>query len=343
MRLTLFTLLVGFAVAFCSGCERTPQGAAADTNRPTAKAPTPEQLIKEQPREPEVPAPQPQPGEFTTLASPKREPCELNLVSITVEATPTIDGSADDEAWLSASEITTLDRSSQREIRLKSVHTAEEIFLLVTMPDAAPSESHKTWVWDPNERIYKQAEDREDTFVFKWSMSGNDAQLSLFTNPRPHEADVWFWKACRTNPAGYADDKRQGLSATPDKRSRQIDAADGSVLYLLRSGDEGQSAYDEELVFEYRGATVRRFLARQPQGSRADVRAKGRWSDGNWTIELARQLNTGHDDDVVFENGGSYLFGISCYEISYDEPAPEWTQPLYRTGDVFDRILLTIR
>ena len=343
MRSTRFVLLLGLAVASCSGCERTPQGAVAGTSRPAIKAPTEEQPTRKSPQ----PAPpkqlQAEPGEFTTVAAPKREPCDLNLVSLTVGVAPALDGRTDDEAWSSAAEVSTLDRSSQREIRIKSVHTADELFLLVTVPDAAPSESHKTWVWDPQEGIYKQGQDREDALVFKWSMSGNDANLSLFTNPQPHNADIWFWKACRTNPAGYADDKQQMLSTTPDKRSRHLQLANGRVLYLVRSGDEGSSAYDERLVYDYMGDTVRRFLSRQPEGSRGDVRAKGGWRDGHWTIEFARKLNTGHADDLAFERGRSYLFGISCYEMSFDDPAPEWTQPLYRTGDVYDRILLTIR
>jgi hypothetical protein len=55
-----------------------------------------------------------------------------------------------------------------------------------------------------------------------------------------------------------------------------------------------------------------------------------------------RKLNTGHDDDVVFRRGGVHLFGVSCYAMAYDTPHQEWSQPLYRTGDVFDRLLLRL-
>ena len=81
---------------------------------------------------------------------------------------------------------------------------------------------------------------------------------------------------------------------------------------------------------------------RQPTGSRADVRAKGVWSNGQWTIEFARKLNTGHDDDVAFTPGDIYLFGVACYAMAYDTPHDAWSQPLYRTGDIFDRLLFTM-
>jgi hypothetical protein len=43
-----------------------------------------------------------------------------------------------------------------------------------------------------------------------------------------------------------------------------------------------------------------------PSGSRADVRGKAVWSDGFWTLEVARPLNTGDTvNDVTFRFGGT--------------------------------------
>ena len=85
-----------------------------------------------------------------------------------------------------------------------------------------------------------------------------------------------------------------------------------------------------------------RYRARDPQGSRADVRAKGLWRDGVWSIEFARKLDTGHKDDLVMAPGGVYLFGVSRYEMAYGEANPEWAQPLFKSGDAFDRLMLHI-
>lgn len=287
------------------------------------------------------PTPQRQPGEFLALVPPTRSPQETALLSVPVTDVPTIDGRADESVWDAAPAVTTLDFSSQREITLKSVHTATQIFFLVTYPDSTPSETHKSWGWDAKDGIYKQMEDREDVFLFKWSLVGNDVSLA-FRDAQPHHADIWYWKARRTNPSGYADDKWQTLSPEAHKEAKRVPSTTHSVLYLRREGDAGQSAYEEKLIYEYQGDVVPRFYPGQPQGSRADVRAKGLWHDGRWTIEFARQLQTGHADDIAFTRSGVYLFAVSCYEMAHDEVYPEWFQPLYRTGEAFDRLLLRI-
>jgi hypothetical protein len=282
-----------------------------------------------------------QPGEFLTLVSPKRQPQDLELVSVPVRDVPTIDGYADERVWEAATAITTLDFSSQRQVTLKAVHTAEQIFILATYRDQAPSETHRSWGWDTKEEIYKQVNDREDVFVFKWSMVGNYVSLA-FRDAELHRADIWYWKGRRTNPSGYADDKWQILSTEAHVKAKKIRVSTHGARYLRRLGDAGQSAYEEKLFFVYQGKVVPRFYIREPQGSRADVRAKGHWHAGEWTIEFSRRLDTGNPDDVALQPGGVYLFAISCYEMADDDVHPEWTQPLYKTGDAFDRLFLRV-
>lgn len=282
-----------------------------------------------------------QPGELLARVPPTRPPQEMILVSIPVAEGPSIDGHANEPLWATAPAITTLDYSSQRPISLKSVYTADEVFFLITYPDDAPSETHKTWVWDAKEEIYREGTDREDVFVFKWSMAGNDANLTL-RNPAPHHADIWFWKAFRTNPAAYADDKWHIASPESGPHSRRFTTTQSDLLYFRRWGDAGNPAFEERFFYEYNGATLIKYFPQPPTGSRGDVRAKGVWHDGQWSIEFARKLDTGHDDDVTFTPGGVYLFGVARYAMAYDTPHQEWSQPLYRTGDVFDRLLLAV-
>ncbi len=217
-----------------------------------------------------------QTDEFLEFVPPKRSPQTIELVSMPIAETdvPVIDGVTREPVWTRAAAITTLDFASQRPITLQAVHTAEQIFFRVTYPDAASSETHKSWGWDLRESIYKPMPDREDMFVFKWSLVGNNVHLGL-NKAEPHRADIWFWKAHRTNSTGYADDKWQLVSDDFQAKAKELTSPAHGSLFFRRVGDEGLSAYSEKQFYEYQGETLPKYYPRQPQGSRADIRAKG--------------------------------------------------------------------
>lgn len=47
-------------------------------------------------------------------------------------------------------------------------------------------------------------------------------------------------------------------------------------------------------------------------GSKDDVQGKGKWTNGIWTVEFGRKLNTGHDDDIQFKVDGEYLYTFAA-------------------------------
>lgn len=53
-------------------------------------------------------------------------------------------------------------------------------------------------------------------------------------------------------------------------------------------------------------------------GSRDDIKGKGVWQDGRWTVEFARKLDTGRDDDINFKaTRGSaryYVFDVAVFD-----------------------------
>ena len=51
-------------------------------------------------------------------------------------------------------------------------------------------------------------------------------------------------------------------------------------------------------------------LPKRPTGSRFDVKALSRYSNGEWTVLLYRKLNTGHSDDVAFNPMKNYSFAM---------------------------------
>ncbi len=266
---------------------------------------------------------------------------ELDIPSVKVDTAPVVDGLARDAVWNRVKPVVIEDSASGSKILLRSVYTAEQIFFLVQYPDSAENYLHKPWVWNAAEKKYEEGSHREDTFVFKWNMMEHDVNLSNFSDD-DYQADVWYWKANRTNPAGYADDKNQILAATPIKNSTELISLTGKARHLGRYSDAGKAPYKElKEITEYQGDLVDRYPSATPEGSRADVQAKGVWNGGFRTVEYARDLNTGHDDDLQFEpaSGKAYLFGISIFSL-YGKPHIENSPNYYGRGRVSDPLWL---
>lgn len=250
-----------------------------------------------------------------------------------------IDGLDNDPAWADARALITHDNIADIDITLKALYTDKEIFFLVTFPDPDESRRHKEWVWDKNSQIYESGPEREDTFVFKWNMGSKPVDLSVYAD-EPSTTDIWFWKARRTDPAGFADDKIDILNSSETPKSMKITSKSGRTMYLQRLGDGGDPAYKDTLPVEYAGDVLPNFEHQAPTLSRADIRAKGIWSAGRWTIEFARVLNTGNTDDIYFIPGKTYQFGVSRHEIAGRAPEPANAQPLYGSGDVSEELAL---
>jgi hypothetical protein len=264
---------------------------------------------------------------------------EQILTARKVDKAPLIDGVGSDAAWSKAKAITTYDKVAEIDIIIKAVYTDKKIFFLVTFPDKDESRTHRSWTWNKASEEYEQGKDREDVFVLKWNMVSSPVDLSVYADNQ-YTADIWFWKACRTDPSGYADDKIQRLSAEPQKKAREMISKSGKKMYLQRLGDQGDSAYKSTLHIEYKGDVLLRFVPKQSSLSRADIKAKGVWKAGVWTVEFTRAMVTGHDDDIQFKTKKTYQFGISRYEVAGREDEPDTTQPKYGTGDVSENLTL---
>jgi len=252
---------------------------------------------------------------------------------------PIIDGLANESAWQNTPVLITYDNTQELPITIKSVYNDSEIFFLVSFPDLDESRTHKSWVWDKGREIYTVGFDREDTFIFKWNMEAKPVDLSIYAD-NSYKADIWFWKACRTDAAGYADDKSHLLSPTEERLTTEIITRTGKRMFLLRESDDGESAYKIDLISEYQGEILPRYTINKPTGSRSDVRAKAKWQDGRWTIEFGRKLITGNRDDIQFTPAQKYLFGVSRYEIAGRKPNMKLSSPLYGTGDINEKLWL---
>ncbi len=264
------------------------------------------------------------------------------LVASKTEAPPLIDGLPDDPAWQVSPTLTTTDKVTQIPIKLQAVYTDEHIFIKARFTDQNENRDHKVLVWNGAEKVYRTSSKREDSFVIKWSMEPVKVDMSL-ESETPYKADVWFWKAFRTDPVGFADDKFHVFGAQKTKESRDILLPSGKTMYLTRSSDTGRSSYKSIAYEKFSGDEVPRYEHRHPEGSRADIKAKGGWADGFWTIEFKRALDTGHSDDIQLDPSLEYQFGVSRHEIAGKRPNPALEQPYYESGDVGEELTLVFR
>jgi len=264
---------------------------------------------------------------------------EQTLVAAKAANAPKIDGIADEPEWSKAVPVIIRENIGRVEVTLKAVYTDKEIFFLVMFPCEKESRQHRTMTWDREKKMYVIGPEREDSFVFKWNMEFIPGDLSVYAD-NPYRADIWYWKACRTDPAGYADDKYDILSIDRIPDSAKVISKKGNTFYYGRYGDEGNAAYlAADSPLEYKGDKLPMFHVSNPTGSRADVAAKGQWKQGKWTIEFRRLLFTENQDDVPFDTKGSYSFGIALYEIAGQKSDPK--ERYYGAGDVAESVFLT--
>ena len=157
---------------------------------------------------------------------------------------------------------------------------------------SAPLQSrvHKPWIWDKELHTYGVGPSLEDSvklFVF-------DPQAGYTS------ADVWVWRAGRTDPIGYADD--MFWSSNDTERSLGKVLASGDV-----HADAGQLGWYSRFQSSFVGAEVKRFFTRNPLGSCADVRASGVWDRGKWEVVFSRPVHTEYDDDIVLHYNQQYV------------------------------------
>ncbi len=186
----------------------------------------------------------------------------------------------------------------------------DTIYLRAVWDDATESRLHKPYRWDEQTLSYRRTRQLEDRFAISFAMSGEFSNSKLSGNE--FTADVWHWKASRSDPAGIAHDKSWRVSRSEFPGAKKFTNPEGQVIYLARPSDAGDRLYravkhetrHEDLMPRYE-------VNLSPKGSVADVRAKGVWRDGRWYLEMARKLDTGHEDDAVIPAVGRILFAIA--------------------------------
>jgi hypothetical protein len=193
------------------------------------------------------------------------------------------------------------------EVELKAVRTNDRIFFLARWKDDTKDDQHKPWKWQGDKETgeYVAGSEREDRLAFMFQLNGIFHPNVLYDNVGERSVDVWQWKAARTNPVGMIHDKSHIYSRVPLKGKYSMHYTEkGNEVYVSRPGDGGISPYKTNKIdpFVYQGDVVPRYIPFIPEkAGAADVKGKGDWQSGVWTVEAGRDLDTGFSNtDTVF-------------------------------------------
>jgi hypothetical protein len=260
---------------------------------------------------------------IVTGAHPSQDP---KVESVRVDKAPVTDGKGDDEAWAAAKALEVRAKrvmppnlDSATTVSIRSVHTGTHLHFLIKWKDETKDDvAHKPWAWDAAKNAYVEGSEREDMFSIAFEHTGTfDADMLSGV-----EAvwDVWHWKATRTNPQGFAMDRSHRYTrAKPEGKAKEFKAKDGSTIWIARPEDGGDTVEKKQPAPKERaGDRVPQYLPGSPSGSAADVRAKGAWADGWWTLELERKLDTGNKDDTAFDTKREYRFAVGTHDRTGD-------------------------
>ncbi len=177
--------------------------------------------------------------------------------------------------------------------------------------------------------------------------------MKHWTNTEGEVLDMWHWKYVRQNSL-YGPDK-PGLMHDQFMDSVRYDPADEKTKGAGRHADPGEKEYVDnvtddksapKLVFDgpplngnpyvivegldktkpftadyiktmKEGDIIPGPIAKQITGDPADIKAKGVWANGVWTIEISRKLKTTSDKDVQFDDlAKSYSFAVAAFDNS---------------------------
>jgi DMSO reductase family type II enzyme heme b subunit len=230
-----------------------------------------------------------------------------------VEQLLTVDGEIGDWARLPRITVPLSGTDGADRVELAAAIRGDRIYVLAIWNDPTENDLHKPYRWNEAVHAYERTEQMEDRFAIAFAMSGdfsaNKIDGSEFT------ADVWHWKANRSNLAGLAHDKWWRVSRTPFENSREFRTPSGETVYLARPSDAGDQLYKPVRYYLKQNDIMPLYEVNPaPQGSIADVQAKGVWRDGRWYLELSRLLQTGHDDDTAIPSAGTVEIAVAVFD-----------------------------
>jgi len=289
----------------------------------------------------------------------KAKPGDLVLTSKKVKSAPADAGSSE---WKKAQEskIVLTGAGSVEgkviELKTKSVYTKDEIFFRLEWPDKDKSMNKKRWKFSGGKWTQIKADEDRLGVVFeinrinKFATKGcavlchneskNEKEWYFAVSSAKEKAEMWHWKAVRSNPVGYTEDGY--VTTNPSKKpeaGRKRDAGSGKAK-SNRTKDKSKPMYRQDPaksasipgsllvnqaaeIKDYSifkdGDEIPGYMVNTPwKGSFADVKTRGVWANGKWTLVMSRKLNTGYDDDLQFNTRKKYPFAVAVFDNAHE-------------------------
>ena len=237
---------------------------------------------------------------------------------------PTMDGDDNDWRNIPVSTVALKKTKSDGAVAVQSVAVkggthGNQVYLFIEWEDPTEDDIHKPWIWDDESGKYLMGPQREDRLAIQFVMDGNYTTDWLSGNE--FKADTWHWKASRSNPLGLAHDKSLVISRSKLLRAYKLRLTGSDYSYISRPSDSGSKLYKTKRYRRLSKHIMPKYVLEEwPEGSVADVSARGVWSDGRWRLELSRKMETGNDDDVAFPlEQGKVLGGIAVFDRSEND------------------------
>jgi len=223
-----------------------------------------------------------------------------------------VDGDLGEWAAIEGISVPLAGRGGVDSVELKAAVRGDRIYLMAVWDDMTESRLHKPYQWDEAAHTYGRTKQLEDRFAVTLAMAGDFSENKL--SGAEFTADVWHWKASRSDPAGLAHDKMWRVSRTAFPKAKEIRGGGGMTVYVARPSDKGDRLY-RPVKYTARAEEImpRYEVNLSPAGSIADVTAKGVWRGGRWHLEMSRKLDTGNPDDAVIPKAGQIEIAVAAF------------------------------
>lgn len=249
------------------------------------------------------------------------------VVADAMSAAPALDGKIDD--WAGVSPVTVTVKPAREgdekafqgtvDLQLRAAVNGDMIYVLAQWPDSSKDDTHKTLTWNVEKDGYEEGKDREDRLALNFPISGDFTACML--SGKTFVADVWHWKAYRSQSVGVVEDQSNIFSVDKQEKAKEHPTKDGKMIWVARPSDPGTSLVTSQKPIDNIGDVVPQYLpAKEVSGSKADIKSAAVWADGMWTVEMGRKLDTGHSkEDTVFEHGKTYAAGAAVFDHTGDD------------------------